>query len=128
MFACFYLPTFFFPQSYTQAVMSYAYAHALQYFVFMYFVAAGARSIHPGIAVGLLAAVTAAGWWLIRLSRQPDLWGPLAPAMPGIALALIMWHFVMDADLWRMSQPWQRQEVRTRFSFLFDKPPPRQAE
>lgn len=118
LLSLFYLPTFFF-DNYMQAVMSYAIAHALQYFVFMFFLAAGARGAAPGRAIIVLALGALATWGMILLTREQSLWGPILPFVTGAALGLIMWHFIMDAGFWRLSQTWQRERVRERFSFLF---------
>mgnify|MGYP001464065803 FL=1 len=118
MLSLFYLPTFFF-DNYMQAVMGYAIAHALQYFVFMFFLAAGARWAAPGRAIVVLGLGALATWGIILLTREDAIWGPILPFVTGAALGLIMWHFILDAGFWRLSQPWQRERVRERFSFLF---------
>jgi hypothetical protein len=120
MLSLFYVPTFFF-DNYLQAVMSYAIAHALQYFVFMVFLAAGSPSQHAGRSVFVLVCAALATWGLILLTREPALWGPAEPFITGAALGLIMWHFILDAGFWRLSQPWQRARVKERFAFLFDR-------
>jgi hypothetical protein len=32
-----------------------------------------------------------------------------------------MTHFVLDAGLWRLREPFQRRYMRDRFSFVFDR-------
>jgi hypothetical protein len=120
LLSLFYVPTFFF-DNYFQSVMGYAIAHALQYFVFMFFLAAGtsnktpARSIIAPI-IGMLMV-----WGLILLMRERAIWGPLQPFIVGAATGLIMWHFVLDAGFWKLSKPWQRSRVQERYAFLFDR-------
>ena len=97
--------------------MSYAIAHACQYFVFMYYLASGDNK-KGQTNVLLLASVAILGWILIWLTRDSSLWGQLSGFMPGAALALIMWHFIIDAGVWQLRDPWQRNRIRERFSFL----------
>tara|TARA_B100000686_G_C16598851_1_gene867551 strand:+ start:140 stop:967 length:828 start_codon:yes stop_codon:yes gene_type:complete len=112
----FFAPTFFF-DDYLRATMSYAIAHACQYFVFMYYLASG-DSKKGQTNVLLLASVAVLGWILIWLTRDSSLWGQLSGFMPGVALALIMWHFIIDAGVWQLRDPWQRNQIRKRFTFL----------
>ncbi len=115
--ALFWLPTFLF-DSYQKAIMGYAVAHALQYFIFMYFSAAGNRD---GARRGLLLLGMGAvvGWIILWLSREKELWGPLLYFMLGAEFGLVMWHFIVDAGLWKLRQKWQRERVRERFAFIF---------
>ena len=112
----FFAPTFFF-DDHLRAIMSYAIAHACQYFVFMYYLASGDNK-KGQTNVLLLASVAILGWILIWLTRDSSLWGQLSGFMPGAALALIMWHFIIDAGVWQLRDPWQRNRIRERFSFL----------
>lgn len=119
LLSLFYLPTFYF-DNYMQAVTGYAIAHALQYFVFMFFLAAGSVRVSPGRAISALALGALAVWGLILLlTREKSIWGPALPFVTGAAIGLIMWHFIVDAGLWRLSRQWQRDRVRQRFAFLF---------
>jgi len=36
-----------------------------------------------------------------------------------VLYAVVMWHFMIDAGLWRISQPFQRAAVKESFPFLF---------
>ncbi len=110
MLVLFWLPTFLF-DSYAKAVLGYAVAHALQYFVFMYFSASGSRY---GARQSLLLLGTGAvlGWLVIWLTRDHELWGGALMFMMGAELGLVMWHFIVDAGVWRLSQPWQRAQVK----------------
>jgi hypothetical protein len=39
----------------------------------------------------------------------------------GAFLGAVMTHFVLDAGLWRLREPFQRRYMRNRFSFVFDR-------
>jgi len=119
LLSLFYLPTFFF-DTYTQAVLSYAIAHALQYFVFMSYLATGTKRVAPSRSIALLAVGALATWTIILSLREKAFWGPIMPFVTGAALGLVMWHFIMDAGLWRLSQQWQRDQVKERYRFLFE--------
>jgi hypothetical protein len=120
LLSLFYVPTFFF-DNYFQAVMGYAIAHALQYFVFMFFLAAGASNKTPARSIIALLIGMFMVWGLILLMKERAIWGPLQPFIVGAATGLIMWHFVMDAGFWKLSRPWQRSQVQKRYAFLFDR-------
>ncbi|MBI1392424.1 MAG: hypothetical protein GC152_06745 [Alphaproteobacteria bacterium] len=124
MLSAFYLPTFFF-DNYLQAVMSYALAHALQYFVFMYFLAAGDPDRSPNRSLFILGACGVIGWAALLATRERTLWQGLSPEMDrfmvGAALGVVMWHFIVDAGVWRLSDAWFRERCFRRFAFLFDR-------
>ena len=119
LLSLFYVPTFFFG-NYFQAVMGYAISHALQYFVFMFFLAAGNTRRNPARSIIALVVGTFIVWGLILLMRERSIWGPVEPFIVGAATGLIMWHFVLDAGFWKLSKPWHRARVQERYDFLFD--------
>jgi hypothetical protein len=60
-------------------------------------------------AVLLNAAVTA-----------PDIADlPCGLAIYGVFVGIVMTHFVLDAGIWRLREPFQRGYMRERFSFVF---------
>lgn len=87
----------------------YAAAHGLQYLVFMSVTAGrsrfgwkGALAMCAGVAVlGAASTLVATRW--------------LAPIWTG----LVVWHFLVDAKLWKMADPAVRAIVRQRFDFVF---------
>ena len=111
----FYLPLFLFrnPQL---AVGSYAMAHGLQYLIFMGYVAAAPRAALLRRALALVAFVVLLGNGL-ELLRQPAS-GDYRMAIFGAYLGVVMWHFLLDAGVWRLSEPFQRGYMTERFSFL----------
>ncbi|MEP1142075.1 MAG: hypothetical protein ABJH52_00015 [Henriciella sp.] len=116
----FYLPTFFF-DNYTQAVLGYAIAHALQYFVFMVFLASGKPRQSAGRSLMVLVFAMLATWTVIVLTSESAMWGALEGFIVGAAVGLVIWHFILDAGFWKLSVEWQRNSVKTRFGFLFDR-------
>jgi len=112
----FYLPLFLF-QDLLSAVFTYAIAHGLQYLVFMGVVAAvpTARRVR---SYALLAGVTLAGGAVLWLSQQQAFWGSYGKAVYGMGLGVVMWHFLLDAGVWRLSESFQRGYMAERFSFL----------
>jgi hypothetical protein len=116
--AIFFLPTFLF-SDWISATLSYALAHGLQYLVFMGFVASG-RS-NPIAALVLMFGMATLGAMALNAAI-------LAPGQLGYGYALYgafvgvtMSHFVLDAGLWRLSEPFQRRYMREKFYFVFDR-------
>jgi hypothetical protein len=42
-------------------------------------------------------------------------------ALYGAFVGVTMSHFVLDAGLWRLSEPFQRRYMREKFYFVFDR-------
>jgi hypothetical protein len=112
----FYVPLFLFDDPFT-GVMTYAIAHGLQYLVFMGFVVREPATARRG-AVASLLAWTLLGGLVLYLSGRQQLWGSFGTAVYGAGLAVVMWHFLLDAGVWRLSQPFQRRYMAERFRFL----------
>jgi len=112
----FYLPLFVFHDP-RLAVGSYAMAHGLQYLVFMSYVAAAPRESLWYRAIGLVAFVALLGWSLEFLQR-PKVFGDYRMAVFGAYLGVVMWHFLLDAGVWRLREPFQRGYMADRFTFL----------
>ena len=116
--SCFFVPTFFF-SNFTQAIMGYAIAHAVQYFVFMTFLAAGTKNRPPIMSLFVLLFSMLAVWIIILITREKSIFGEYQNFVAGAAIGLVIWHFIMDAGFWKLSVPWQREQVRQRLDFLF---------
>ncbi len=105
----FYLPTFLFDNA-IAAISSYALAHGCQYFVFMSFTAAKRENAKIQLltlfSLGLLLGSLT--FYLTSIK------GAL-----GVLLGITMCHFVIDAHIWKMSQPFQRQYLKNAFDFIF---------
>lgn len=122
--AGFFLPVFVYddPRS---AVLTYALAHGLQYWVFMGYLArstsapdaAPASMVRPGLWT-LLAGVVVVGF---VLSEGGDFglmekWN-LLPVF-GLTLGATMAHFVIDAGIWRLRDEFPRRYIGAAFPFL----------
>lgn len=118
-FSAFYLPSFIFSDP-AAATLGYALGHGLQYLVFMYFVGVSrprrvvalATMLVAGVCGGLLLTYmtdhVAQSHWLGRLAL-------------GMAVGVVMSHFVIDAGIWKLRHPFQRQYVKRAFSFVFER-------
>lgn len=92
------------------AFWSYAIAHGFQYLIMVPLLITGAR-MQIGKVIAFLACVIAGGLFLHKLAGNHALF------LCGIFLTWV--HFVLDAKLWRMSEPAQRNLIRERFAYLF---------
>lgn len=92
------------------AFWSYALAHGFQYLL-MVFTMAGGTGPSLNIIVAFIISVAGGGFLLHSLAGNQALF------ICGIILTWV--HFVLDARLWRMSDPGARKLLRERFGFLF---------
>lgn len=118
--ASFFLPTYLFDDQ-MSATMGYAIAHGLQYVVFMGVVSAGKRA--PIASLVILAGISTLGALLLNAAIQaPDISGlPYAYAIYGAFVGAVVAHFVLDAGIWRLREPFQRGYMRERFFFVFNR-------
>jgi hypothetical protein len=118
--SAFFLPTYLFDDA-ISATLSYAVAHGLQYLVFMGVVSLGHRNPLASVAI-LLGMATLGALAMNAAILAPDVsdfaWGHAAY---GAFLGLVMAHFVVDAGIWRLREPFQRGYMRQRFRFVFDR-------
>jgi hypothetical protein len=61
------------------------------------------------------------GWTMIWLARDNSIWGAAEPFAAGIALGIVMAHFIIDAGVWKLRKPFQREAIKESFSFLFER-------
>lgn len=118
-FSAFYLPSFIFSDP-AAATLGYALGHGLQYLVFMYFVGMSRPSRVVALATLLVAGV-GGGLVLTYMTDhfvQTHWSGRLAL---GMAVGIVMSHFIIDAGIWKLRQPFQRQYVKRAFSFVFER-------
>jgi hypothetical protein len=114
--AAFFLPTYLFDNA-TSATLGYAIAHGLQYLVFMAVVAVKRR---PLTSLAVMGAIGAAGAMLLNAGiMAPDAGLAWGNALYGAFVGTVMAHFVIDAGIWRLREPFQRKYVRERFAFVF---------
>jgi hypothetical protein len=116
----FFLPTFLF-SDWISATLSYAIAHGLQYLVFMGFVSIGRPK--PVASLTILLGLGVLGGLALNAAIQAPSWSNFAYgyALYGAFLGAVMTHFVLDAGLWRLREPFQRQYMRKKFYFVFDR-------
>jgi hypothetical protein len=120
MGSLFFLPTFLFGDA-VSATLSYAMAHGLQYLVFMGVVSVGRRSPVASVLM-LLALATVGAFALNAAVVAPDIADfPWGFAAYGAFLGAVMAHFVLDAGVWRLREPFQRGYMRKKFYFVFDR-------
>jgi hypothetical protein len=116
--SCFYLPTFLFDDL-ASAVLSYALAHGLQYFVFMYYVGYRGGVGSPTARVLVLALLGFSVGWLLTAMSTREAWGSIGDFVFGCYLGMVMSHFVVDAGLWRLRERFQREYLLRSFGFVF---------
>jgi hypothetical protein len=111
---CFFGPVFVFGSPYA-AVGGMTIAHGLQYLLLIGLVAAGNRQL-PGRAIRLAAACNIALIGGFALSTASHLHGAAFAGRLafGAYLGVVMAHFVIDASLWRLRDPFPRAFVGSR--------------
>lgn len=108
--AAFYVPVYVFSDP-VSAITGSATAHGLQYLVFMGTVSgSGQRSLKP-----VLVMLAIAGGGALALDYAADAGGLLK----GLFVGGVMAHFIIDAGIWRLREPFQRGYMRRKFFFVF---------
>jgi hypothetical protein len=115
---CFPLPIFVFSSPYA-AVGGMTIAHGLQYLVLVGMVAAGPRhrQASPPRLVTLLALALLGGAGL-SLASHLHTGGAGAHVVYGCYLGVVMAHFVVDAGIWRLRDPFPRAFLSSRLPAL----------
>jgi hypothetical protein len=116
--ALFFLPTFLFEDQ-ISATLGYSLAHGLQYLVFMGFVAGGRP--RPASSIALVIAMGFVGAIVLNAAILAPGHMTLGYAFYGAFIGITMSHFVLDAGLWRLREPFQRRYMREKFHFVFDR-------
>ena len=114
----FFAPVFVFRSPYA-AVGGMTIAHGLQYLLLVALVAAG-RSRGKSRAVGLALLFNLALLGGVLLSTASHLHDApaLGRALFGAYLGVVMAHFVIDAGIWRLREPFPRAFMASRVPFL----------
>lgn len=93
--------------------------HAFQYVAIMSCLAAdgdqGDRRMR--IAGLLLCGLSIAP--IFTVLNYASLWGVWSPLFYVAFLGIQAWHFIIDADVWRLREPFQRQTLRESMPYLF---------
>ncbi len=94
-------------------------AHAAQYAVVMAVLATDRRQGRPLFRVAAMLVVATIYLAFFVVLNDPKIVGAwLIPAQVAAGL-IVMWHYMIDAGLWRLRQPFQRDAVKESFPFLF---------
>lgn len=115
----FFAGTFLVP-SLDYAFGTYAYAHGLQYIIFMYLLSFSRGRASARLSPFALTAGGFAGALVLTVIADRAMFQWSRDAIFAIYLGLVMSHFVVDAIVWRLSEPTQRGYVRRAFSFVWD--------
>ena len=128
--AAFFLPALAF-RDVASATFSYALAHGCQYYVFMGYV--GKRFSDVATVADASQAsrnnVLQIVLWSFGLGALLALFGDVRvvadyPLLFGVAMGCTMAHFVIDAGIWRLRDPFPRAHIAPAFDFLaFARPP-----
>ena len=112
------LPIFLFASPWA-AVAGMTIAHGLQYLLLTGLVALGppGRDRTPARAAWLCTLAVAGGLLLGVISHLHGA-GAALRALFGVYLGLVMTHFVVDAGLWRLRDPFPRQLLASRVPWL----------
>ena len=111
---CFFGPAFAFRSPYA-AVGGMTIAHGLQYLLLVGLVAAGNGQI-PGrvLRLAALANVALIGGAALSAASHLHSAGPAGRLLFGAYLGAVMAHFVVDAGLWRLREPFPRAFLAAR--------------
>jgi len=118
----FFLPVYLFGRE--TGFVTIGLAHAAQYAVIMGVLAADGRQGPPWLRVGGMLGIAGAYLGLFLLLNDPEIWGAWLQPAQVLLNCVVMWHFMLDAGLWWLSQAFQRGAVRESFPFLFAGRPP----
>lgn len=114
--AVFFVPVFVMPEL---GIAPFATAHGLQYVVFMIVLSSRSAATIPSILAMLVMATL--GYLLLDNHEGIREWlGVLdRPWFMGLTMAVVMSHFILDAGIWRLREPFQRGYMRRKFDFVF---------
>jgi hypothetical protein len=111
---CFFAPVFVFGSPYA-AVGGMTIAHGLQYLLLLGLVAAGDRRSAGRIRrLAVLCNVALAGGLALSAASHLHGAGPAGRLVFGAYLGAVMAHFVIDAGLWRLRDPFPRAFLASR--------------
>jgi len=114
MAALFFVP-FFLISDPGLALLLVATPHGLQYAVMTVTLAVDGRRQPVALRLALLVPLVVAGTYLMVLML-----GSASPVVVCANAALIMgFHFLLDAGVWRLREPFQRAAMQESFAFLF---------
>jgi hypothetical protein len=115
---CFSLPVFVFASPYA-AVGGMTIAHGMQYLLLVGLVAAGrGRRGSRLLGIGVLCGVALLGGGALSVASHLHGGDALERALFGAYLGVVMAHFVIDAGIWRLREPFPRQFLASHVPYL----------
>jgi len=130
MAVLFFLPVFAFASPYA-AVGGLTIAHGAQYLLLMGMVAGGGSSatsrMSAALSLALLVNIALIGGGLLEVASHLHDQAGLVRGLYGAYLGVVMAHFVIDAGLWRLRDPFPRKFLASRAPYLLRSPVPREA-
>lgn len=112
----FFVPAFF---NTGVGVLAYGSAHAAQYFVIMYALAADRKQKATALRLGSITLLAVVGFFAATSFNNAALWGAAAAVAAATIIGITISHFVLDSYLWRLREPFQRGAVKESFDYLF---------
>ena len=111
------LPIFLFASPFA-AIAGMTMAHGLQYLLLMGLVAAGANRRKQMVRVMQLSAVAVLGGAFLNLTSHLHGDGDPLRLLFGMYLGLLASHFLVDAGIWRLREPFVRGFLTQRVGYL----------
>jgi hypothetical protein len=114
----FFVPSFVFGSPYA-AVAGMTIGHGMQYLLLVGLVAAGRRDRQPRLrGPTLLGNVAILGGIILATASHQHSGPPAVRLLFGAYVGAVMAHFVVDAGLWRLRDPFPRQFLTERVPYL----------
>ncbi len=113
----FFLPIYLFEP--VSGIATVGTCHAAQYAVIMTTLAVDRKQ---GSAVFRVAGMLTAAAIYVSLYvvlNRASIWEGWLNPMRVLFSSIVIWHYMTDAGLWRMREPFQRDAIKESFSFLF---------
>jgi hypothetical protein len=119
----FSLPIFLFHSPYA-AVGGMTVAHGLQYLLLVGLIAAGpVRQPGRGLRIAVLCTFSVVGGAVLAMTSHLHSAPPVGRLLFGVYLAVVMTHFVVDAGLWRLRDPFPRAFLSHHLPYLVSSAP-----
>ena len=118
----FFVPVFVFASPYA-AVGGLTIAHGAQYLLLMGAVAGGgspstASGLSRVLSIALLVNIALIGGGMLEVASHLHGHAGLVRGLYGAYLGVVMAHFVIDAGLWRLRDPFPRKFLASRAPYL----------
>jgi hypothetical protein len=113
----FFLPIFLFPPG--VGTVAVGAMHAAQYIVIMVTLASDRKQGVTRLRIGCLVLLVPVYLSIYLALTNDALWGDWIQSARSLMSAILIWHYIVDAGLFRLSQPGQRAAIRQSFPFLF---------